>query len=169
MTDDELWLPIPDFPNYEASDRGRIRNRRLGHLLAGTTTRQGYLQVSVRGPRGRRVAYVHRLVCAAFHGPPPAGHVVNHINALKQDNRPENVEWLTPAANVRHARALGLLRCRPLYGEANPQAKLTADRVREMRAKRQAGAKLTALALEYGVTPQAAQLVVSRQVWRHVA
>lgn len=169
MTDDELWRPIPDYPNYEASTLGRIRNAHLGHLLAGTVTKDGYRQVSVRGGGRRRVAYVHRLVAFAFHGMPPAGHVCNHISGNKLDCRPLNLEWVTPAANSRHARDLGLLRPNPLRGEQSPSAKLTADRVREMRAQRQAGKTFAALAQDYGVTPQAVQQAVARRTWRHVA
>ncbi|MBN9520678.1 HNH endonuclease [bacterium] len=169
MTDDELWRPIPDYPKHEASSLGRIRHARRGRILNGSVTKDGYRQVSVRGPGRKRVASVHRLVASAFHGRPPAGHVCNHLDGRKLNNLPSNLEWVTPAANVRHAAALGLLRSRPLYGEANHNAKLTASRVREMRAKRQAGAPLSALAREFGVTTQAAHQVVSRRVWRHVA
>lgn len=53
----------------------------------------GYLEIaSVR---------VHRIVATAFHGDPPTKeHVVDHIDTNKQNNRPENLRWLTRLENI---------------------------------------------------------------------
>jgi len=53
----------------------------------------GYMEIaSVR---------VHRLVATAFHGEPPTKeHVVDHIDTNKQNNRPENLRWVTRLENV---------------------------------------------------------------------
>ena len=63
----EQWKDIPGYPGYEASTLSRIRNARLGNrLVVGTVTRKGFRQVSLRGSRSRKTAFVHRLVFAAF-------------------------------------------------------------------------------------------------------
>lgn len=48
----------------------------------------GYLEIaSVR---------VHRIVAAAFNGGPPTKeHVVDHIDTNRQNNRPDNLRWVT--------------------------------------------------------------------------
>lgn len=53
----------------------------------------GYLEIaSVR---------VHGIVTTAFHGPRPTdGHVVDHIDTNKHNNRPENLRWVTRLENV---------------------------------------------------------------------
>lgn len=53
----------------------------------------GYLEIaSVR---------VHRIVATAFHGEPPSNqHVVDHIDTNRQNNRPENLRWITRLENV---------------------------------------------------------------------
>jgi len=47
---------------------------------------------------------VHRLVAAAFLGPPPSmGHsIVNHKDLDKGNNSVENLEWTTPSENQLH-------------------------------------------------------------------
>jgi len=53
----------------------------------------GYLEIaSVR---------IHRIVATAFHGEPPTReHVVDHIDTNKQNNRPENLRWVTRLENI---------------------------------------------------------------------
>ncbi|MGN6638414.1 MAG: HNH endonuclease signature motif containing protein [Mucilaginibacter sp.] len=44
---------------------------------------------------------IHRIVATAFHGlPPTKEHVVDHIDTNKQNNRPENLRWVTRLENV---------------------------------------------------------------------
>lgn len=54
-------------------------------------------------------------------------------------------------------------------GERNPAAKLTEDRVREMRRLRETGATVRALAATYGVDHSLVYRVCTRQCWAHVA
>ena len=44
---------------------------------------------------------VHRIVATAFHGEPPTPtYVVDHIDTNRQNNRPENLRWVTRLENV---------------------------------------------------------------------
>ena len=44
---------------------------------------------------------VHRIVATAFLGNPPTKqHVVDHIDTNRQNNRPENLRWLTKLENI---------------------------------------------------------------------
>ena len=56
-------------------------------------TKTGYLEIaSVR---------IHRIVATAFHGEPPTKeHVVDHIDTNKQNNRPQNLRWVTRFENI---------------------------------------------------------------------
>ena len=59
----------------------------------------GYLEVQVR----KRRYYVHRLICEAFHDICPEDkQVADHINRIKDDNRPENLRWATISENGRN-------------------------------------------------------------------
>jgi len=56
-------------------------------------SKTGYLEIaSVR---------VHRIVATTFHGEPPTKeHVVDHIDTNKQNNRPDNLRWVTRLENI---------------------------------------------------------------------
>jgi hypothetical protein len=56
-------------------------------------SKTGYLEIaSVR---------IHRIVVTAFQGEPPTKeHVVDHIDTNKQNNRPENLRWVTRLENI---------------------------------------------------------------------
>lgn len=44
---------------------------------------------------------VHRIVATAFIGEPPTEqHIVDHIDTNRQNNRPENLRWLTKLENI---------------------------------------------------------------------
>lgn len=44
---------------------------------------------------------VHRIVATAFLGEPPTeGHIVDHIDTNRQNNRPDNLRWVTKLENI---------------------------------------------------------------------
>lgn len=44
---------------------------------------------------------VHRIVATAFHGIAPTDqHIVDHIDTNRQNNRPDNLRWLTKLENI---------------------------------------------------------------------
>lgn len=52
----------------------------------------------------------HHAVLLAWVGPCPEGYQCDHINGNAADNRLENLEWITPAENIRRAVVLRRLR-----------------------------------------------------------
>ena len=92
------WKPIPGLEGFEASDEGHIRNATTQKQLNEHVITTGYLAVSCKGC-GHFL--VHRLVCMTFHPTEDTSNQVNHINGIKTDNRPENLEWMSLRDNVR--------------------------------------------------------------------
>lgn len=54
------------------------------------------------------------------------------------------------------------------HGERNGKVKLTADSVREIRRRRDAGEQLKSIAPDFGVSLSTVSLVVRFIAWRHV-
>ncbi len=129
----ERWLSIPSLLAYEASSEGRIRCvPHVGRMPHGGTRTYGggppWLGVwepvcgrFVFGYRGKTYK-VARLICEAFHGPPPfARAVVMHRDENAANNRSDNLSWGTQKENLN---APGFLEyCRSRTGENNPYIK----------------------------------------------
>lgn len=68
------------------------------------TNKNGYKAVILYDEDQKGKGYfIHRLVAAAFLKNESNKPYVNHINGVKDDNRVENLEWVTPKENSNHA------------------------------------------------------------------
>lgn len=70
--------------------------------------RLGYKKIQVCRNGKKVISMAHRVIAKAFIENPENKPFVNHKNAIKFDNRPENLEWVTPAENSSHAKKLKL-------------------------------------------------------------
>lgn len=100
----EVWKVIPEDPNYEISNHGRVRNSRTDRIMRISHNEKGYCYVNLRNNSYR----VHRLVAMAFIPNPYSKPEVNHIDSDKDNNQVSNLEWNTSRENKQHAIANGL-------------------------------------------------------------
>ena len=84
------------------SSDGQVLNRGRGepggHWTFGYNNGIGYRNVSVNGKYFR----VHRLVAETFIPNPDNKPFVDHINRVRDDNRVENLRWVTRSENQRN-------------------------------------------------------------------
>ncbi len=103
MADSKEFRPCVGVEGYEVSEAGEVRNEKTGYVRKPTLS-NGYLRVRLN----QRTFYVQRLVAQAWLPPPEEGQTdVNHKDRDRQNNCAENLEWVSPAENNRHARATG--------------------------------------------------------------
>lgn len=176
----ENWKPIPNYEGiYEVSDAGQVKriaggsnNAKPGRILR-PGPRAGYLYVQLCRHGHVNHQAIHRLVIEAFVGPISEGLQVNHKNGVRGDNRLENLEIMTASQNHLHSfRELGR---KPsggrLPGSTNPNAKLTEEKVREIRRlwdEKPAWGYQQELARQFEVDDVTINHVIRRYSWKHV-
>lgn len=90
----EDWIEIEDFPSYEVSSHGRVRNRSTGRvLLESRHPRTGLLMVFLRRDLKQHTRTIHKLVAAAHLYPGPHGCVPIHLDGNRDNNRADNLDW----------------------------------------------------------------------------
>lgn len=79
-------------------------------------------------------------------GEPPEGHQVNHRNACRDDNRAENLEWVTLPENVKDG-----WRRSPRAGEGHHMVRVPDETVAAIRSMRKDGIKRRVIAAHFGL------------------
>ena len=132
---EEIWKPMPIEGYglaYEISNLGRARSiqreyyvvneegkhiktaKNKGKILKNRLIRSRYSRVSLcLKDIGVKDVYIHRMVAIAFLGYPiKPEYQVNHKDGNVENNNLNNLEWVTPSENIRHAINTGLIKYR---------------------------------------------------------
>ena len=164
----ETWRLVPGFEQlYQVSSIGRVRSikyTRIRYLVPIDRSKNRYLAVRL-GKNGKARFYsIHRLVLMAFHRMPVGKELAAHLNGDPSDNRVQNLKWASYSENEAHKELHGT----KVRGVKSKQAKLTDEKVREMRALYASGMKKAHIAKRFGVTKQTAFRVIVGTSWAHV-
>ena len=98
----ELLVDICGFEGlYQISNQGRVFSvKKKIFIKLDENNQQGY-QVVKLCKNGKRYKFrVHRLVAEAFIPNPENKPCVDHINTIRNDNRVENLRWVTYKENL---------------------------------------------------------------------
>lgn len=103
--DTEVFKDIEGWPHYQVSNFGSIRSSKSGGWLPmkPNLDKKGYCRVHVSsGRKNQKFLSVHRLVYETFIGKIPEGLEIDHINAIRSDNRLENLRVVTHKENANN-------------------------------------------------------------------
>lgn len=168
--------PIPGYEGrYEIDKQGNVyamfpfRGVPAGRKVKTRVNPQGYVTTTLAKEGRGLVRTIHRLLMLTFN-PIENAHLfeVNHIDLNKQNNRLDNLEWLTHQANIQHAHRMNAWGDNQVRGEHMNTAKLIPDQVREIRRLYAIGTNMSVLGRQFRVTPENIRAIVLRQSWRHI-
>jgi hypothetical protein len=180
----EEWRPIPGYETfYEASNYGRVRSLdrhvrhiwrgnpktifKAGRILSPETDDDGYLRVRLSDEAGKQKKFgIHQVVALAFIPNPENLPEVAHIDHRRQNNAPGNLKWASRAGN--HSDSVIENR----YAFSGPgigkKRTFTADDIRSIRARYEAGERQVAIANSLGVRQEQIRKIVMRERWTHI-
>lgn len=109
---EEVWKDIKGYEGmYQVSNTGKIKSLkridcagkiRTGNILQPNKLKKGYLRIGLNKNGIRERFMVHRLVAEAFIPNPENKPFIDHINTIKDDNRVENLRWVTNQENCNN-------------------------------------------------------------------
>ena len=171
--ENEIWLTVPGWPEYEVSDAGRVKSlpRYVTQTKCGTTYTRlipgrirspslmnggAYMFVSLANQMGKLSTGVHRLVASAFLGPAPSSkHQVAHKDGNGLNNRVDNLRWATAWENNQDKFLHGTV----VHGERHHSARISDEVVRLIIDRRnKTGLSHWKIGREFGVS--------TMHVWR---
>ncbi|HNC58467.1 MAG TPA: NUMOD4 motif-containing HNH endonuclease [Leptospiraceae bacterium] len=171
----ETWKDIKGFEGvYQVSDAGsvrrlvsKIRRNTLENprILKQKTDRDGYKEIHLWNKGSVKFIRVHRLVLNAFYGECPIGFQTAHLDGSKDNNRIENLMWVSPQENTDQKIAHGTW----THGDQCHTSKLSIGDVRSIREMRRNGLSLWTIGRRFGVTAQAISAILRGISWAHVA
>lgn len=166
LNQQEIWKDIKGYESlYQVSNLGRIKSK--NEIINGINHKD-YLVVWLYNKNRKKRYYVHRLVAFAFIDNFENKPFINHKNAVRSDNRINNLEWCTQAENMKHARDNNLIDYSKVRGINNPACKLTENQVIDIRNESDFGVTRSELSKKYGVTYQMIHRIIKRKAWRHI-
>lgn len=107
--DGEKWFELEGFSRYLISNKSRIKRKRDNAIISTTLTEDYYHSIKLVNDNNSRITTrLHRLVAITFIPNDENKPEVNHIDCDKNNNLPENLEWVTGGENQIHSYANNL-------------------------------------------------------------
>lgn len=93
---DEYWEEHDEYPGYEISDHGRVRNSKTGRILRQADNGSGCMIVNLQRYGRAHVCQIRWLVAQIFLGDPDdMDSIPQHKNGDYRDCSAENLEWMS--------------------------------------------------------------------------
>ena len=101
----EVWEDLSLDTDYAISNYGKLLNKKTNYSFKFCTDNNGYKILKLGKGAGRTSMRLHQLVAKQFVRGEREELVVNHKDGNKENNRYDNLEWVTQARNIEHAIA----------------------------------------------------------------
>lgn len=164
---EEIWKDVKDYKGlYQVSNIGNVKSLRNNKILKFLYRRkEAYASVILCDDKKRKQFTVHRLVCVAFLLNPENKEQVNHKNGIKNDNRLENLEWVTRSENIIHAFNIGLKKIKK--GQNHGMSKINEIQAKEIKYTH-FDISLKEIGKIYGIKASQVCKIKKGQLWSHI-
>ena len=165
---EEVWKVIPNYPNYEVSNYGRVRswtNWKKGELMSAQQQGRGaYYQVRLSHKKHSTSINIHTLVMSAFVGERQKGMEVRHLDGNPANNHLDNLAYGTAKENgqdrIKHKTTAS--------GIKNWNSKLIPADIYLVRLLDSFGWGKIAIAKVVGVSRGNIYKILNGTAWKHV-
>jgi len=98
---DQQSVEIEGYENYRIFRDGRVFSKKSNKFLKPNNNGRGYVYVQLfKGTSERKMKNIHRLVAEHYITNPGNLKEVDHKNRIRDDNRVENLRWVTSSENA---------------------------------------------------------------------
>lgn len=159
---------------WETGGSMKIRRSRAAGFMRTHKTPAGYVMIKLSTNGRAKHELVHRLVALAWIPNPDGLPQINHLNAIKSDNRAENLEWCTASGNRRHAFGKGLITFNDNFRAAVREnakkahaatRKLSYEEADQVRARFASGETKTVIAKDFGINRSTVWAIVNGKTY----
>ena len=98
----EFWWPIKNYPNYQVSSFGRVKNVRTKKLIKPSPGNHGYFRVNLYNKCIKKQLLVHQIVATTFLPTSNNKPYVDHIDRNHKNNHISNLRFATSQENGRN-------------------------------------------------------------------
>ena len=169
---DEIWMNLEkyNYSKYWISNYGRIKNE--DNIILKYQKREYPFIKLTNDVTGKRDPwYVHDLIAIIFieNDDPVHKTEVNHINGNKYDYLIDNLEWITPGDNQRHAYKIGLRTAQK--GEQSCRTNYTNEEIKEICKLFSEGKSISQIIKLYNgkFTKSVLQKIKYKKTWKHIS
>tara|TARA_R110000796_G_scaffold101403_2_gene210086 strand:+ start:404 stop:874 length:471 start_codon:yes stop_codon:yes gene_type:complete len=93
-------MEINGYENYLIYEDGRVWSKKRKIFMSPSKNYKGYLRIGLCKNSKSKRFYIHRLIALHYIPNPNNKSEVDHINNIRNDNRVENLQWLTSQENL---------------------------------------------------------------------
>jgi len=108
----------------------------------------------------------HRVSYKLHSGQIPYGMFVMHKCDNRQCVNPQHLILGTQRDNMQDMKRKGRGKSNPQYGECNPMAKLTSEKVDQIRIECLSGRRQCDVAKEFGVSNMTVSRIIRKETWK---
>lgn len=155
------FFEVTGFTGYYISKCGQLLSTKYQTKIRSAHKNTfGYMTYRLFENGKATLCQQHRLLALTFIPNPLNKEQVNHINGIKDDNRLDNLEWVSHQENTDHAKAIGLRRKTAI------NRKITFEKAQEVKEMCKDGMKLQDIADLVGLHKTSVHNITSNRTYK---